>query len=95
MLPADAASPHCCVEVADDGIGIAAHELPQVFERHFRGEAARRKRPDGSGLGLAIAQALARAHGGQVTLGSTPGQGTVARLLLPAAPADVHPVVYP
>jgi two-component system OmpR family sensor kinase len=91
LLPAEAGSPHCCVEVADDGIGIAAHELPQVFERHFRGEAARRQRPDGSGLGLAIAQALARAHGGQVTLSSTPGQGTVARLLLPAVPMDAQP----
>lgn len=74
----------CLVEVADDGIGIAAHELPQVFERHFRGEAARRQRPDGSGLGLAIAQALARAHGGQLELFSTVGKGTVARLTLPA-----------
>jgi two-component system OmpR family sensor kinase len=87
LLPPEATYPQCGVEVADDGIGIAAHELPQVFERHFRGDAARRQRPDGSGLGLAIAQALARAHGGRVELSSTPGQGTVARLLLPAADA--------
>lgn len=91
LLAPQAGSPQCCIEVADDGVGIAAHELPQVFERHFRGEAARRQRPDGSGLGLAIAQALARAHGGQVVVSSTPGQGTVARLLLPAAPADAQP----
>jgi signal transduction histidine kinase len=74
----------CLVEVADNGIGISAHELPQVFERHFRGEAARRQRPDGSGLGLAIAQALSRAHGGHLELRSTVGKGTVARLTLPA-----------
>jgi signal transduction histidine kinase len=80
-------SPYWVVEVVDQGIGIAAHELPQVFERHFRGAAARRQRPDGSGLGLAIAQALASAHGGRVELNSTPGQGTVARLLLPAVDA--------
>lgn len=76
---------HCVVEVADEGIGIAAHELPQVFDRQFRGEAARRQRPDGSGLGLSIAQALVRAHGGRIELTSTPGQGTLARLLLPVA----------
>lgn len=85
LLPRAAGEEQCGVEVADDGIGIAAHELPQVFERHFRGEAARRQRPDGSGLGLAIAQSLARAHGGRVELSSAPGKGTVARLLLPAA----------
>jgi signal transduction histidine kinase len=88
LLPHAKDSRHNVVEVADDGIGMAAHELPQVFERHFRGEAARRMQPDGSGLGLGIALALARAHGGQLELHSTPGQGTVARLLLPAAVAE-------
>lgn len=73
----------CCVEVQDSGIGIPPHELPLVFERHFRGEAARRQRPDGSGLGLPIAQALARAHGGQIVLGAAPHAGTLARLTLP------------
>lgn len=71
------------LEVADEGIGIPLEELPQVFERHFRGEAARRHRADGMGLGLAIAQALAAAHGGQLTLHSEPGRGTRARLQLP------------
>lgn len=85
MRQIDAPTPQCCVEVIDHGVGIAAHELPQVFERHFRGAAARSHRPDGSGLGLAIAQALALAHGGRIELSSTPGQATVARLWLPAA----------
>ncbi len=75
-----------CVEVQDQGIGIPPHELPQVFERHFRGSTARRHRPDGSGLGLPIARALAQAHGGRIHLFSPPGQGTLARLVLPAAP---------
>ncbi|MFP8833806.1 ATP-binding protein [Hydrogenophaga sp. XSHU_21] len=85
----------CAIEVHDDGIGIAAHELSQVFDRHFRGEEARRCRPEGSGLGLPIAQSLARAHGGQVALSSVPHQGTVARLVLPVLevrrPAAVAP----
>ena len=71
------------LEVADEGIGIEAAELPQVFERHFRGAAARRHRAEGIGLGLAIARGLARAHGGTLELHSTPGQGTRARLTLP------------
>lgn len=86
----------CCVEVQDHGIGIAQHELPQVFERHFRGQGARRQRPDGSGLGLPIAQSLARAHGGSIELASQPQRGTVARLTLPtldpgAGPAAMQP----
>ncbi len=76
-----------CIEVKDEGIGIPPHELPQIFERHFRGSAARRHRPDGSGLGLPIARALAQAHGGRIELLSLPGQGTLARLSLPAVRA--------
>jgi signal transduction histidine kinase len=71
------------LEVADEGIGIEAAELPQVFERHYRGAAARRHRAEGIGLGLAIARALAQAHGGTLALHSAPGQGTRARLVLP------------
>ena len=83
-VPASGAVRGCWVEVRDNGIGIPPHELPQVFDRHFRGRDARRQRPDGNGLGLPIAQALARAHGGRLELFSGPQQGTVARLSLPA-----------
>jgi two-component system, OmpR family, sensor kinase len=79
---------HWCVTVVDQGIGIPAHELPRVFERHFRGRQARLQRPDGSGLGLPIARALALAHGGQLELHSE-GTGTTARLLLPAAAPEM------
>lgn len=79
------AAPGCEVEVEvqDEGIGIAPHELPRVFERSFRGEQARRHRADGTGLGLAIGQALARAHGGEIRLESVAGAGTTATLRLP------------
>ncbi len=76
----------CWVEVDNGGVGIAADELPRVFERHFRGEQARRHRADGSGLGLAIGQALARAHGGEIRLSSDPIHGTTATLWLPITP---------
>ena len=89
ITPAGDRARHWRVEVHDAGIGIPPHELPQVFDRHFRGHHARRQRPDGSGLGLPIAQSLARAHGGRVDLFSTPQQGTTARLTLPALDAAV------
>ena len=75
--------PHAEFEVHNAGVGIAADELPRVFERNFRGEQARRHRADGSGLGLAIGQALARAHGGDIHLRSHPVDGTTATLRLP------------
>jgi signal transduction histidine kinase len=89
----EAGAAHWCITVVDVGIGIPAHELPQVFERHFRGRQARLQRPDGSGLGLPIARALALAHGGQLVLHSAgvPQQGSTATLLLPAAPAAAVP----
>lgn len=76
------------VTIADNGIGINAAESRDAFTRHYRGEAARRLRPDGAGLGLSIAQRIAQALGGTLTLmqGVAPNgqaQGTVARLVLP------------
>lgn len=73
----------CEVRVADQGIGIAADELPLVFERSFRGAQARKHRANGSGLGLGIARALAAAHGGDIALDSRPGHGTTVLLRLP------------
>lgn len=77
----------CAVRVIDQGIGIASDDLPRVFDRNFRAEAARRHRADGSGLGLSIGRALARAHGGEITIDSAPDRGTTVTLRLPLAPA--------
>lgn len=85
----DDPAPGWGLEVQDEGIGIAAEDLPRVFERHFRAERARAHRPDGSGLGLPIAQALAHSHGGNVAVASTPGGGTRLRLHLPLLEAAV------
>jgi two-component system OmpR family sensor kinase len=73
------------ISVQDHGIGISAADLPHVFERHYRADNARTHRADGTGLGLAIGAALSHAHGGQLTLQSTPDRGTTAELLLPLA----------
>src|SRR6266853_3166421 len=67
------------IEVADDGPGLPPKARENLF-RPFFGSA----RPGGSGLGLAIARELVRAHGGELTLASSTGAGTVFRLTLPA-----------
>ncbi len=70
--------------VSDPGPEIPASEHERIFERFVRLEEARGASPEGSGLGLAIARAVARAHGGDVTLESQPGQ-TAFTLWLPRA----------
>jgi signal transduction histidine kinase len=67
------------IEIADDGPGLPPKARDNLF-RPFFGSA----RPGGSGLGLAIARELMRAHGGELTLVSSTGSGTVFRLSLPA-----------
>jgi signal transduction histidine kinase len=69
------------VEVTDEGDGIPAADLERMFEPGVR---LTRDRP-GSGLGLAVVRAIARAHGGEVEVESTPGQGATFRLVLPGA----------
>jgi two-component system OmpR family sensor kinase len=71
------------VEVADTGPGIPAEELPRVWEELYRGQQARGV--PGSGLGLALARAIVERHGGQVTLRSRSGAGTVVTMRLPVA----------
>lgn len=69
--------------VSDTGIGIAAKELPHVFDRFRTGSGPRGSR--GTGLGLALVRAVATAHGGSVTVRSALGQGSEFQILLPAA----------
>lgn len=73
------------VSVADTGPGIAPADLPHVFDRFYRGDAARDRASGGSGLGLSIARALVKAHGGDIGVESTPGQGTKFIVSLPEA----------
>jgi len=75
--------PHSVLEVADTGVGIPADELPRIFDRFWRGQAA--AQTSGSGIGLAIAAELASAHGGTLTATSEPGEGTRLTLTLPRA----------
>ena len=62
------------LRVRDTGIGIPPAELPRIWERLFRGDQSRTER--GIGLGLSLVKAVVEAHGGTVTVDSTPGVGS-------------------
>ncbi|MGE5333952.1 MAG: sensor histidine kinase, partial [Nitrososphaerota archaeon] len=94
--------PWARLTVSDDGQGIAAEHLPHIFDRFYRAESSRTHSiaPDGaggaddpgeragSGLGLAIARWIAQAHGGDLTIRSEVGAGTVCAVSLPLASAS-------
>jgi two-component system OmpR family sensor kinase/two-component system sensor histidine kinase BaeS len=71
------------VSVSDTGSGIAPEDLPHIFDRFYRADAARTRTGGGAGLGLAIARRLIEAHHGTIRAESAPGQGTVITFFLP------------
>jgi signal transduction histidine kinase len=71
--------------VRDTGIGIAAEHLPHLGERFYRVDKARSREMGGAGLVVSIARGIARRHGGNLELASSPDEGTTATLSLPAA----------
>lgn len=71
------------VEVADSGSGIDPEDLDRVFDRFWRADRSRSRQTGGSGLGLAIVRKLTEAHGGSVSVTSTPGTGSVFTVRLP------------
>ncbi|MCA9795059.1 MAG: HAMP domain-containing histidine kinase [Candidatus Eremiobacteraeota bacterium] len=74
------------ITVSDNGCGIAPEHLPKLFERFYRVDKSRNRVSGGAGLGLPLARALARAHGGDITVESTLGQGSAFKLSLPLTP---------
>lgn len=75
------------VAIVDRGIGIPDEHLPYVFDRFYRIENTSTASVGGAGLGLFIVAALMRAHGGQVTIESTLGSGSVVKLAFPVRDA--------
>lgn len=75
-----AREPHAVVvEVADEGVGMSASELPRITDPFY----TTRKDSGGTGLGLSISSSIIDAHGGMLEFESSPGQGTTARVVLP------------
>jgi len=73
------------VSVADTGIGIPFKDLPRIFERFYRVDEARTREQGGTGLGLAIVKHIVQLHGGNVSVTSHPGQGSVFSFTLKKA----------
>jgi signal transduction histidine kinase len=86
------------IRVEDRGIGIPASEQKRIFEPFFRGADALARHIHGNGLGLSIVKRVVEAHGGRVSVSSTPGSGSTFTVHLPVlrqpepqpAPGDVH-----
>ncbi|HET9624795.1 MAG TPA: ATP-binding protein [Kofleriaceae bacterium] len=80
---------HVELRVADTGVGIAAADLPRVFERFHRVEGVRARTHEGTGIGLALVQDLVKLHGGTIDATSTPGVGTTFRVRIPRGAAHL------
>jgi signal transduction histidine kinase len=75
------------LQVRDTGSGIAAEDLPYIFDRFYRADKSRQRDDSvASGLGLAITKAIVEAHGGTIAADSAPGSGTTFTITLAAVP---------
>jgi signal transduction histidine kinase len=79
------------IAVDDDGPGIPAEQLEEVFKPFVRLEASRSRETGGVGLGLSIARSILLAHGGELTLSNRPEGGLRAEVRLPAVPMGQVP----
>jgi signal transduction histidine kinase len=76
-----------CLSVCDTGVGIAAEQLPHIFEKFFQASNQAFAAAKGTGLGLAIAREIVEAHGGNIKVESTLGMGTTFSITLPVRAA--------
>jgi signal transduction histidine kinase len=87
QAPASPVQYWTCIDVADDGTGISPDQLERIFEPFIQGASGYTRTHGGTGLGLAISRSLARMMGGDITVESEPGHGSVFTLWLPREPA--------
>jgi signal transduction histidine kinase len=73
------------ITVSDTGVGIAAEELPKIFDKFYRVKHPKTRHVTGTGLGLSIVKGIVEAYQGSIRVESVPGQGTTFTLRLPAA----------
>jgi signal transduction histidine kinase len=94
VIGAKIVGPSCEISVADDGPGIPAEVVPQLFQRYVRGPSQQGAESGGTGLGLLIVREIVEAHGGSVGVDSQPGRGSRFWFRLPRAADDLpHPAV--
>ncbi|MEM6520042.1 MAG: HAMP domain-containing sensor histidine kinase [Cyanobacteria bacterium P01_D01_bin.71] len=83
------------VAVADTGPGIAAADVPHVFDRFWRADRSRDRASGGTGIGLTICRRLIELHGGHIEVASTLGEGSIFRFWLPVASQTFPPAPSP
>ena len=69
--------------MADTGVGISGEQLPHIFDKFYQADNQAAAATKGTGLGLAIAREIVEAHGGQITVQSSVGEGTTFTVTLP------------
>jgi len=74
------------IAISDTGTGIGAKDIPRIFDRFYRGDESRST--SGSGLGLSLALAIIRAHGGDISVTSSPGRGSRFTVILPRTSSE-------
>jgi two-component system phosphate regulon sensor histidine kinase PhoR len=88
LIQAGAPDQEVVLSVRDEGVGIAANDLPRIFERFYRADRARSRELGGTGLGLSIVKHIAQLHGGRVEAQSVVGEGTTIHVILPNPAAN-------
>jgi signal transduction histidine kinase len=71
------------IQVADSGVGIPPEDQARLFDRLYRASSATENHVPGTGLGLTIVKAIVEAHGGSVSVASTPSEGSTFTISLP------------
>jgi signal transduction histidine kinase len=89
LFAEDDLGPHVLLGVSDTGVGIAADDLPRVLEPFAQAEQVLTRTHGGTGLGLPLAKMLTSLHGGELSIESKLGEGTIVSVRLPTAPREV------
>ena len=89
LIAQHAVGDHIELQVSDTGCGIAADDLPRLFERFFRGRPSKARTHEGSGIGLSLVQELVKLHGGTIEACSKVGIGTTITLRIPRGQAHL------
>jgi len=82
---------HAVVEFRDTGVGIAAEELPHIFDRFRQADGSTTRKYQGMGIGLSLARELVQQHGGALSATSELGKGTTLRMDLPLSQSHAAP----